>query len=260
MDREERNTLAAVHEREAAFHDAQAAEDGPAENLPPRVLNFWERAVLDGAQPLRGKSVLDLGCGRGDITMHLVDAGAEVTAVDISPGMVRLASERLGRFRPASAVRFAVVPAEATGLESSSFDLVVGNFVLHHLDLTKAATEVHRLLRPGGRAVFVETSAYNPVLRLLRRWVVHSGLFGIRRIGTRDEHPLTRRDVRRFASRFTHHEVDHPNFQLFYIFNRNLFDFGHRRINELCNRIDAAIARLRFTGPLSYYLRLTLTK
>jgi len=252
---------AGAREREAAFHDRLADEGGP-EPAPPRRSNWWERSLLEAAQPLAGARVLELGCGDGELTFKLVDGGAaELTAVDISPAMVRLARARLRRFRPEAPVRFLEAPAEETGLEPEGIDLVVGKWVLHHLDLDRAAEEVHRLLRPGGRGVFIETSAYNPLLALGRTHLPALVRLGIRRYGTVDERPLSRRDVRMIGARFSSVRVDHPDFFLLHIFDRNVLGFRSQRWTRRFLRWDEAIGRRApFLGPLSYYLRLTLVK
>jgi SAM-dependent methyltransferase len=66
------------------------------------------------------------------------------------------------------------------------FDLVVGNGILHHLDLAVAMQEVDRILKPGAKALFQEPLGENPLLRLYR---------SIARIHTPDECPLTRDDL-----------------------------------------------------------------
>ena len=69
-----------VRRRERAFYDREAAERAPAE--PPRPPDDYDRSLIAALQPLEGRRVLELGCGRGDLTLQLLDAGAEVTAVD----------------------------------------------------------------------------------------------------------------------------------------------------------------------------------
>jgi SAM-dependent methyltransferase len=98
---------------------------------------------------------LEIGAGTGYFSLNLLLAGVveEATCTDISPGMVaRLAdnAQRLGL-----SVRAARADAESLPFADSSFDLVLGHAVLHHLpNLRRAFTEFHRVLRPGGRIVF----------------------------------------------------------------------------------------------------------
>ncbi len=98
---------------------------------------------------------LEIGAGTGYFSLNLLQAGvvAEATCTDISPGMVDTLgrnAERLGL-----QVRTARADAESLPFADSSFDLVLGHAVLHHLpNLRRAFSEFHRVLRPGGRIVF----------------------------------------------------------------------------------------------------------
>lgn len=246
------------HARERAFAVTVAQSSTAA--LPPRPPDHdeaqFERAVMSGAGAINGSRVLELGCGDGELTFQLVDAGAQVTALDLSPAMVEVARERLERFRPGAAVRFVTAPAEDTGLEANSFDLVVGKWVLHHTDCARAADEVCRLLAPGGRAVFVETSGLNPLLVLSRRWL--TGRFGIERYGTDDERPISRADIRLFEERFARCVVDFPNFVVFQLLDRNVAKWRWDWVSRLCTRLDELALRVRALRPLSYYLRISL--
>ena len=98
---------------------------------------------------------LEIGAGTGYFSLNLLQAGVvgEATCTDISPGMVATLgsnAQRLGL-----QVRTARADAESLPFADSSFDLVLGHAVLHHLpNLRRAFAEFHRVLRPGGRIVF----------------------------------------------------------------------------------------------------------
>ncbi len=62
-------------QREAAFFDAVAMNSQP-EETPPAPASPWVSALLDLAGDVRGKSVLELGCGAGDLGLRLLAAGA----------------------------------------------------------------------------------------------------------------------------------------------------------------------------------------
>jgi len=117
------------------------------------VLAKIEKA-LGGPLPEIERS-LELGAGTGYFTLNLMRAGhiAQATCTDIAPGMLTALeanAQALGLV-----VTTAVCDAEALPFESGSFDLVLGHAVLHHIpDLRQAWKEIHRVLRPGGIAVF----------------------------------------------------------------------------------------------------------
>jgi ubiquinone/menaquinone biosynthesis C-methylase UbiE len=149
-----------------------------------------------------GKVVLDYGCGPGYLTKYLLESGAvSVTGIDVSDGEIEQARERAEREGLSGASRFLVADAHATGFPDDSFDLIVGDSILHHLDLRIALQEIRRILRPGGRAVFMEPLAHNPLLRIGRALTPTAR--------TDDEHPLTTRDwdlCAQVFERFDHHE------------------------------------------------------
>lgn len=106
-------------------------------------------AMLAAAAPLRGRRVLDLGCGAGHTALAFAAAGAEVVAVDITEAMLdqgrRLAAERGLR------VRFETGDACGLELDDASFDCVTSRLSAHHYARpTDAVAEAARVLRPGG--------------------------------------------------------------------------------------------------------------
>jgi malonyl-CoA O-methyltransferase len=109
----------------------------------------------------RGLTVLDLGCGTGRHALWLAEAGATVTAVDFSEGMLAEARRKPG----AEAVQFVAHDlARPLPFPAGSFDLVVSGLVLEHLaDLDHFFREARRVLKPGGRAVI---SAMHPAMFL----------------------------------------------------------------------------------------------
>lgn len=131
--------------------------DHDANPLPPLEEPHVRAAVGD----VDGLAVLDLGCGTGRHTAWLASAGANVTALDFSEGMLALARRKAQGFD----VRFVVHDLhEPLPFERGSFDLVVSGLVLEHLrDLHPFFAEIHRVLRPRGRAVI---SAMHPAMFL----------------------------------------------------------------------------------------------
>jgi malonyl-CoA O-methyltransferase len=134
-----------------------AVYDHDANPLPP----LEEPLVREAAGDVRGLEVLDLGCGTGRHALWLAAAGARVTAVDFSEGMLGEARRKPG----AEAVRFVAHDLHAPlPFPTAAFDLVVSGLVLEHLrDLAPFFGEARRVLRAGGRAV---VSAMHPAMFL----------------------------------------------------------------------------------------------
>jgi SAM-dependent methyltransferase len=226
--------------REAEFHDALAAELNPA-GLPPRAPDELEDALFEIAGDLRGQRVLDLGCGQGDLTLMLLQRGAEVTALDVSAGMVELAERRVQVFAPDAKATFLAGDAQATGLPAGSFDLVLGKWIIHHLDVEAITTEMERLLRPGGAALFIENQGTNPLLRFARAHL--AGRFGIPMYGTPDEHPLVQEDFELFERHFPTVKLLYPDFFFFRLFDRQIFRKKSARLSQLAWDADLWVER-----------------
>lgn len=84
--------------------------------------------------------------------------------------------------------------AEMLPFPAAAFDAVLGKQILHHLDLTIAIPEIARVLRPGGRAVFLEPLIHNPVLEGYRRLTPH--------LRSPTERALSMRDIAWMGSHF----------------------------------------------------------
>jgi SAM-dependent methyltransferase len=110
---------------------------------------------LFGAFPPAGP-VLDVGCGSGDLAIHLAQTGLEVLGIDFSERAIEQARARAAAL-PADAARsldFAVADALRPSLLQRQFGAVVDSGFLHVLepgDRDRFATELASVVRPGGR-------------------------------------------------------------------------------------------------------------
>jgi SAM-dependent methyltransferase len=133
-----------AYDRLAAVWSA-TTDDGPFNGL-------LERPALRSLVPasLAGAAVLDAGCGSGTQAQWLLDQGAEVVGIDLSPRMIEEARRRChgrGRFLVADL-------AEPLPLEARSLDGVTSSLVLHYLrDWSVPLRSFASALRPGGWAV-----------------------------------------------------------------------------------------------------------
>ncbi len=250
-----------VHDRERTFFDAEAEGLDPA-SMPPRDYEPYESrfedALLEAVEPVAGRHVLDLGCGTGDLTLRLLQRGARVTAIDISPAAVDVARQRQARFLPEAQAAFVVGSAELMEFEDETFDLVVGKLVLHHLDLAVAAPEISRVLKPSGVGAFAETSGLNPVLRSARRRL--PGTAGIARYGTPDERPLEEEDIDVLRKSFSEVDVDFPVMVLAYLLERHVLRWRVRGTDRLLARLDNRLSRSPRLRRGSYYMRVKVRR
>lgn len=106
------------------------------------------------------RSILEIGCGTGVVTSHIVDTwpAATITALDIAPGMLRAAEQRMRCSQPADReIHFIHADVEkwSAAVPAASFDLIVSGACFQWLQQPKQTLEqLRRLLRPGGVLVF----------------------------------------------------------------------------------------------------------
>ncbi len=126
-----------------------------------------------------GDRVLEVGVGTG-INLSLYPRGCTVTGIDFSAGMLEKARERVIR-KGVKNARLLQMDAQDLKFPDDSFDIVYAPYVISVVpDPEKAACEMHRMCRPGGRSIFLNHFlSPNPALsrceRLISPFTVHIG-------------------------------------------------------------------------------------
>lgn len=143
---------------------------------------------------IAGLQVLDYGCGGGYDSARLRAQGALVTAFDISTTRLAEAQGHLSRNEAGAPVVLIQCAAGRLPFVDASFDAVFGKWVLHHLDLDEDLPEIVRVLKPGGKAAFVEPLIHNPILQTYRRLTPH--------LRSPDERALSMEDLAKVGSHF----------------------------------------------------------
>ncbi len=141
-----------------------------------RYRKEWHIPMAADFASAGGLRVLEIGCGLGTDGAQFARAGADYTGVDLTEAAVELARRRFELFELAG--EFQVADAESLDFDDETFDLVYSHGVLHHTpDAGRAVGEIHRVLRPGGRAVVMlyhrDSYNYRVNIRLLRRAGAH---------------------------------------------------------------------------------------
>jgi ubiquinone/menaquinone biosynthesis C-methylase UbiE len=132
----------------------------------------WHIPAAANFAATRGLKVLEIGCGMATDGAQFARAGAVYTGIDLTEAAINLARQRFalsglqGDFR--------VSDAEGLDFPDESFDLIYSHGVLHHTpDIEAAVREIHRVLKPGGRALVMlyHRGSYNyrVGIRVLRR-------------------------------------------------------------------------------------------
>ena len=128
------------------------------ERRHPEIFNPVEQerlraSLARAATEIRGGEraqlrALDLGCGSGNVTRHLLDAGFAVTAADVAPEFLRVVERR---FAGRSLETRLLGGIDLAGVPDASFDLAAAYSVLHHVpDYLGMVGELARVVRPGG--------------------------------------------------------------------------------------------------------------
>ena len=242
-------------EREREFHDTLGRENFASRGLINRLAaSFYDKEqVLEDAWRdagnLEGKAVLDYGCGTGSFSCELARRGAIVTGIDISPALVAIA----GRSAAAAGRQpdFRAMDCIRTEFADARFDLVFGNGILHHLELEPALLEVHRILKPGGKAFFVEPLAGHPLVAILRRATP-----GAR---SADERPLAYGDIPAAGGGFT--RAGHREYFLLSVLAAPL-NLVSRRAAKVVTRLLSRLDQVCFTvlPPTRRFAWITLLK
>ncbi len=193
------------------------ADDPDSFVVEPANLSEAKRLLLHSVPDLRGKRLLDFGCGQGELSVAAALMGASVVGIDIGEDLVEL-SRRVAALNGVE-IEFVVGSIHELPFEDNDFDVVMGSEILHHLPEEATATalyEAHRVLAVGGRACFMEPlenskvfdalqslvpvgkpgdSQYRPSIVQRRKWKVFQEAL--------DERQLTDRELETVAARYS---------------------------------------------------------
>lgn len=114
------------------------------------VVNRWDSSHLDKVDRLLdlrpGERVLEVGCGAGHLTTRLAARGVDIVGIDANPNASAIAGTD----------RVRTMHAESLDFADDSFDVIVSVHAIEHIpELEGALDEMARVLRPGGRVMFI---------------------------------------------------------------------------------------------------------
>ncbi|MCX6807932.1 MAG: class I SAM-dependent methyltransferase [Patescibacteria group bacterium] len=161
---------------------------------------------------VKNEKILEIGSGPGFLSCWLTRLGANVQGIDVSENFVDIAVKTAKQNNLSNNVHFQVATAEKLPFENESFDIIVGNQILHHLEIPAASKEIYRVLKSGGRAVFCEPIGFSKKMERFKSWVKKSLNHPDHR-ETPDEKILNRGDFDILCQNFR--QVEWRGFQLF---------------------------------------------
>jgi SAM-dependent methyltransferase len=190
---------------------------------------------------IKAKDLLDYGCSNGWMVERYVEFGAgSITGIDISETGIQQAIKNYGHL-----ASFHVGDAHNMPFPDKSFDVVAGRSILHHLDFDRALHEITRVLRPGGRAIFVEPLGDNPAGKLIRCLTPKAR--------TPDEAPLSRGQIR-FADKLLGNQ-EHRFFNLVSVPVAMATSLTRMKPDNLLTRAADAIDLGLAVSPMKYWMR-----
>ena len=133
------------------------------------VHRLWKKNLINMMSPSPNHKLIDVGCGTGDIAkfyLKNVNENSHITCVDPNNSMIKKGKEKLNKFKN---LNWIVASAERLPLLENSFDFYTISFGLRNTkNLSKALSEAHRVLKPGGRFMCLEFSKIqNSVLDII---------------------------------------------------------------------------------------------
>ena len=191
--------------REKKFHNnLQSKKEGRFENIFYKAihnLNYDFFKYLEDVT--KNSEMLDYGCGIGSSIEKVIKfKPKKITGIDISEVSIKKAINKAKELE--IDVEYCVDNCEKTKFKNSSFDIVYGMGILHHLQIDKCLDEIHRLLKPNGTLVFIEPLGTNPLINLYRKFTPNSR--------SKDEHPLIAKDFNYINKKFNKTNIQYYGF------------------------------------------------
>ncbi|MCH8929087.1 MAG: class I SAM-dependent methyltransferase [Candidatus Marinimicrobia bacterium] len=228
-------------EREKDFHDLAFGE-----NVRKKAHKYYSTALKSRKyyrqflkSKASGANTLEYGCGPGSQVFMLAENGATVTGIDISDVAINLAKTEAESKGINDKISFFVMNAEELKFEESSFDLICGTGILHHLNLEQAYSELQRVVKKDGVALFIEPLGHNPLINLYRKLTP--------KLRTVDEHPLLYKDLILAKTYFKNVDIKY-----FHIFSLAAVPFRNTPLfKPLLGLLDFIDASLFFILPIT---------
>jgi 2-polyprenyl-3-methyl-5-hydroxy-6-metoxy-1,4-benzoquinol methylase len=192
-----RKKIEAIHKAEEEFHDGWAINEAPSD------IDVFEANEVCTAPEMRyitkylgnldGKSILDIGCGLGEASVYFAIKGADVTALDLSQGMLDYANKLAKKYNVS--LKTCKATAENFNLDNRvKYDVIYVGNLFHHVEIEKTIKLLKNYLKENGVLISWDPLAYNPAINLYRLIATN--------VRTEDEHPLKYADIKLFKKHF----------------------------------------------------------
>lgn len=109
-----------------------------------------ELKMMESLSELKGKLVLEIGCGDGRFSRSLVGKVKKLIAIDPDKNSIKKAKSTI------RGVDFRIGTGEDLEFENMQFDIIIFTYSLHHQDGKRALREAHRVLKKNGQLIIIE--------------------------------------------------------------------------------------------------------
>ena len=191
--------------REKEFHNnLQSKPRGRFENIFYKAIyNTNEDFFSFLKSNAFNSEILDYGCGIGNSLEKVISFNPKkITGIDISEVSIKKAKSKISVSN--SNVKLLVDNCEKTIFKNNTFDIVYGSGILHHLNIKVCLHEIHRILKSGGKFIFIEPLGTNPLINFYRKITPKSR--------SEDEHPLAENDFKLIHNQFIKVKIKYYGF------------------------------------------------
>ena len=195
-----------------------------------RRINILKKLLSDNQH-----KILECGCASGEFTKEIADAFTmdySIHALDLAESLVKIAKEKITKPN----VNFYVGSITELPFNNDFFDAVIGNSILHHLDIEPALTEIKRVLKPNGKLIFFEPNMLNPQVYIC----LHNNYFRKLNQASPDETAFYKWDIKKTLLAIGFKNV-----------SAKPFDFIHPLIPKNCLKIAKRIESLLEKTPIN---------
>ena len=238
--------------REKQFHNALQSQ--PKE----RFENIFYKAIYKLSEDffkyleknVKNSEVLDYGCGVGTSIEKVIKYNPKkIFGIDISEVSIEKAKKRAEKI--SANVFYQVDNCENTKFSDSTFDIVYGTGILHHLQFNKCLDEIFRILKSKGTLIFIEPLGTNPIINLYRKLTPKSR--------SEDEHPLLEKDIEYIKNKFSELKVNYYGFAtlVFFPFYKNP---QSSKVYKMLCKLDDFLFKFKFFKLFAWSILITAKK
>lgn len=238
--------------RERDFHNKlQSKSTGRFENIFYKAMYNTSEDFYDFLKSnSKNSKILDYGCGVGhSLKKVAIFNPRKITGIDISEVSIQKAKQSISGLN--CDIELMVDNCEKTKFDDKTFDIVYGTGILHHLNIKICLAEIHRILKPGGKLLFIEPLGTNPLINFYRKLTPKSR--------SEDEHPLIDQDFNLIHSQFGKIKIKYYSF-LTLIFFPFYNSPNKSFIFKVLKNIDQFLFKINFFKKLAWSVLIVAEK